>query len=93
MTARLVVALTWFRGGEHNHIAGVYQAQANCTGKRRSDVAPAELYQEELQIALVTLHLAFVLQHQFFLVVELLFRDCVSCPCGAVSLEVHLRLG
>ena len=80
-------------GGEYNHIAGVYQAQADAAGKRRGDMAPAELHLEKLKVALVALDLAFILQYQFLLVVELLFWDCVASPRCAVAFEIHLRLG
>jgi hypothetical protein len=42
---------------------------------------------------LVVLYRAFVLAHQFFLVVENLFGDGVARPCLLVALQIHLGLG
>ncbi len=52
-----------------------------------------DLHLIKLHSPLIGLHCAFILQHQLFLVIQLLFGDGIARPRRLISRQVHLRLG
>jgi len=79
--------------GRLHDVAGIDETQADPSGDWRDDVAIVHLDLIELDHAFVEFQSALLLENDFFLIVESLFRDGVAVPGIVITLEVHLCLG
>src|ERR1035438_10442009 len=78
------------RGAVRLHpVTGIHQPQPDASSEGRGDMAIGELDLIELQLALVGLHRALVLEHGLLLVLQNLLGDGVLLPRGAVPFQVR----
>ena len=55
-------------------------------------MAVVDLKLVKLHRSLIVFHGAFILQHQFFLIIQDLLGNGIARPCGLIALKVHLGL-
>ena len=87
-----VMTTSGVRAVRLHNIARIDQPQTDAPGNRRNQVAEGDLDLVVPNCPLVDLHRAFVLQNEFFLVVQQLLGNGVARPRLAVTLRVHLCL-
>src|ERR1700685_299618 len=70
-------------------VPGIHQPQTYASRDRSRYVAPSDLDLVILHRALIVFYRAFVLQYDFFLIIERLLGNAISRPRVAVTLKIH----